>query len=468
MRSAAPHFRRVMFVLPPTGRYCREDRCQSYFAFELIPSMRPPLEEAEAAAGVRLAGGEPLLLDAPAEGLDVVASLSRVQQCSPDLVVLSVTFGSLKDDLAFAAALRERLPGLTIALRGAPCFTDAEALLQANPAVDFLARGDYERVFESLLRDGVARAEGVVSRERAGPPPLDTSLDALPLPDRSVLKPALYRVRGTRRPQATVHVQRGCPFPCSYCLVATVSGRKARHRSPQGIAAEMRALWDEGYRDFYLRAETLTLDRAWARELAGEIAREVPGARWVSTTRVDCVDEPLLHALAAGGCYGLTFGVETGSPSIGQRIHKPPDEAQTRAAFRACDKSGITSLLYVMLGFLWETPRTVEETGRFVQAVRPDLLTLNWAHPYPGTRYYEEVKRSGLAFRPERAQAAAALEPPGISLRALRRSALALTARHYLRPAVVASLARKLGPVLLPGAGLPGPRSLERSTPVRA
>ena len=67
MMSALVH-RRVLFLIAPTGAYCREDRCQSSFRFELIPSMRPPMEECEAAGAVRAAGAEPFVIDAPADG----------------------------------------------------------------------------------------------------------------------------------------------------------------------------------------------------------------------------------------------------------------------------------------------------------------------------------------------------------------------------------------------------------------
>lgn len=441
--------KRVAFVFPPTGPYCREDRCQSYFAFDLVPSMRPPLEEVEGAAGVRQAGGTPWLLDAPAQRLSTGEALSRVVAWRPDVVVVTATFGSLEDDLQFLEALRVRLPGVPLGLRGAPCAAFGARLFE-HPGLDFFVQGDPELVFANLVREGLSGA-GISTRARRSAPVSAESLDALPHPDRSIIDPSLYRVRGTPWSQATVHVQRGCPFPCTYCLVATVTGRKARHRSPGDVVRELKALRREGTRFFYLRAETLTLDKAWARELAAAIALEVPDARWVSATRVDCVDRQTLRELARGGCYGLSFGVETGSVELGRRVKKVPSLEVTREAFRGCDEAGISSLMYVMLGFLWETPATLAETERFVHEVRPDLLTLYWAAPYPGTPYYEEVERAGLLHTAQRAQAAAALEPPGISTRAIQRRATLMTAKHYARPAVLASLARKGAGLLLRG-----------------
>ena len=61
-------YQRVLFLFPPTGAWCREDRCQSYFDLELVPSMRAPMEECESAGAVREAGATPFLIDADPGG----------------------------------------------------------------------------------------------------------------------------------------------------------------------------------------------------------------------------------------------------------------------------------------------------------------------------------------------------------------------------------------------------------------
>src|SRR5262249_1628560 len=141
------------------------DRCQSYFRFELIPSMRAPLEECEAAGALRAAGAEPLVLDAQAEGLGETQTLARVASLDPDLVMIVVTFGSLEDDLSWAARIRSRLPEVPIGVRGAPCYVRAEEILRTAPAVDFCVRGEYELVFDAIARRGWRSAFGIVARD---------------------------------------------------------------------------------------------------------------------------------------------------------------------------------------------------------------------------------------------------------------------------------------------------------------
>jgi radical SAM superfamily enzyme YgiQ (UPF0313 family) len=273
--------------------------------------------------------------------------------------------------------------------------------------------------------------------------PTASDLDALPWPDRSVIDERLYRVRWIGAPQATIHVQRGCPFPCTFCLVHMVSGDRARHRSPASVAAEMAAVGRRGIRYFYLRGDTFSLDRTWAIRTCDAIARVCPDARWVTTTRVECVDDEVLAAMRRAGCYGVSFGVDVASARIGAEVQKPPDLARARTAMRLCDRHGIVSLGYFMIGFLWDDAATLAETAGFVRAVRPDLLTFHYAHPYPGTPYHDAVVAERAALVSRYAQAEPALELAGLTASILRRHARRMLLRHYGDPRVIASLARK-------------------------
>jgi anaerobic magnesium-protoporphyrin IX monomethyl ester cyclase len=453
-------YKRVLFCFCPTGRFCREDRCQSFFSFELIPSMRAPLEECEAAGAIKGVAGESFVLDAPALGYSDSRFTEEILSWNPDCIIIVTTFGSLNEDCQWAKRLRlvirEDVP---IGIRGAPAIVLAEQLLESFQAVDFCIRGEYELIFSELVQFGFRRSRGIVRRSddkphsqmvKFSPAPTATNLDELPFPDRSVINPHLYKVRVIGKTQATIRVQRGCPYPCSYCLVAAVSGRKPRHRSPDNIVTEMRQLVAQGIKNFYLRADTFTLDKEWTKSVCHEIAVNVPEARWVTTTRIDCVDEELLEALRRAGCYGLSFGADVVSPKIASLVKKQaPSIAETSQVLRICDKFGILSLLYIMVGFLWENNQSLSETENFVTECRPDLLTIHYAHPYPGTGYYRAVQEAGVPIISPLAQATPALEPFEISSSHIQKRVKKLIRKHYLRPSVAYSLAKKGTKLLL-------------------
>ena len=441
--------RRITFIICPTGPYCREDRCQSFFKFELIPSVRAPLEECEAAGAIRDAGGIATIVDAQTEGLSPGELFSRIGISQPEAVVLVVTFGTLEDDLLWAERVKLKFPALIIGLRGAPCYVLEKDIFERSPSIDFCVKGEYESIFKGLATRGIAETKGVSFRNGANvllhdAGLLEHDLDVLPLPDRSSINHSLYRVRGFGEIQATIRVQRGCPFPCSYCLVHTVSGSRARHRSPGHITQEIAALMEQGFRSFYFRAETFTLDREWALSVCSELKKECPGIRWVTTTRVDRVDQVLIQAMADAGCYGISFGVDVASKSIGKKVNKLADARATQNALTACDKSGVISLVYLMVGFVWESRETLAEVAEFLRSIRPDLLTIHYAHPYPGTRYYQDAIESGLVVVSKKAQAEPASSVAGLSSKEIEKFAQARLLRHYLRIPVVMSIARKV------------------------
>ena len=96
-----------------------------------------------------------------------------------------------------------------------------------------------------------------------------------------------------------------------------------------------------------------------------------------------------------------------------------------------------------MIGFVWETPESLQHAEQFVRQVRPDLLTIHFAHPYPGTRYYDDFSNAGLRVQDRRAQAAPANSVREVTEAQLTSCARHLLRKHYVRPRVLASIARK-------------------------
>ena len=447
-------YKRTVFAICPTGAYCREDRCQSYFKFDLIPTMRAPLEECESAGAITACGGSAFIIDGPAGRYQEQEFLNKLSAHNPDLIIIVVTFGTLDADLRWAEKLRKHFPEAAIGVRGAPCYTLSERILKLSKSVDFCVRGEYELIFQQIVKQGYIHADGVVHRDgehifASKITPRESNLDLLPRPDRTSIDQSLYSVRGLRSAQATIRVQRGCPYPCSYCLVHTVSGSEARHRSPESIVSEMKELIQQGISCFYLRAETFSLNKKWTLSVCKAISEHCPQARWVTTTRAERVDDEILSAMKKAGCYGISFGLDVASPTIGKKVNKLADKSTAQEAIRLCNKHGIISLAYLMIGFLWETQETLNETAQFIKEIRPDLLTIHFAHPYPGTKYYEEFNQSSFKVISSHAQAEPATATEALSPDFLKSAAKKMLIKHYARPSVLFSLARKGIPLLL-------------------
>jgi hypothetical protein len=82
------------------------------------------------------------LLDAPADGLTVDATLAIAQD--HELVIIHTSTPSFPGDVRFAEMLKARNPHALIGMVGARVAVDAEGALRASRALDFVAREEFD------------------------------------------------------------------------------------------------------------------------------------------------------------------------------------------------------------------------------------------------------------------------------------------------------------------------------------
>src|SRR5436190_13760648 len=107
-----PTPRILLAIVPPTGVYVREDRCQTPLEHFRTIALRPPIDLMYAAAAFESVGWTCTLLDCPAEGIDAAALKERMRAARPAAVVLSCTTQTVEDDLATAAIAKQLDPAV--------------------------------------------------------------------------------------------------------------------------------------------------------------------------------------------------------------------------------------------------------------------------------------------------------------------------------------------------------------------
>lgn len=440
----------ALFVIPPTGVFVREARCQGAVSGLVVHTMRAPVEQALHAAILEREGWSCAVLDAPAEGLGPAETLRRIARLAPSHLVVVTTVSTLVRDGAFAAAVEPR-PAFVAAV-GADFDLDPAGALAALPAFDALVHGDPEAAFLALARTrSWAGCPGVAWREgrdvRVAPGGAAPDLDALPWPALHRVRNGLYLRPDTGRPQTVVVAARGCPGRCSFCLVARRGPVPVRRRSPASLVDEMadrvRRL---GIRDFVLMADAFTQDPAWVADLCGRLERARLGARWVCNSRVDAMDDARAAWLRRGGCWGVSLGIESGDDATLRRMGKGTTVVQAREAVGTLRRHGVRSLGYLLIGFPWEDEAAVRRSfGGFLD-IDPDFAEILFPYPFPGTRLRAEMDRAGLLApedRPDGACAVPAAGTPWIPAARLLELRDELRRRFLLRPRFAARLARQ-------------------------
>jgi radical SAM superfamily enzyme YgiQ (UPF0313 family) len=439
---------RILCIVPPTGRFIREDRCQTPIEKLKTVALRPPIDLLYAAGSFEAAGCEVRLKDYPGEELGWGDLENELREFDPQLILLSITTPSLARDLEAAALAKRVKPGILTVAKGAHFNTLDEDALHRYANLDMVLRGEFEPACRSLAQ-GVPweQIPGLTYREadgrivRTADPGYIEELDSLPYPARHLAHNALYVRPDTGEIQTTIVTNRGCPFSCIYCLANQVGGRRNRMRSVENILGEIEQCVERyGIRSFLFRSDTFTANRQWVIDLCRQIRERNLDIAWVCNSRVDTLDAELLAEMKAAHCWMIAFGIESGSEEMLRHIGKKADLDTACRTLSLTRQAGIASSVYFMVGFPWETRQTLQANERFARELDPDFLEVFYPYPFPGTQLHQEVVRLGLVPRgeiPRQAYDRPAMAGLNLSREELAEARGRLLRSFYLRPRVI-------------------------------
>jgi anaerobic magnesium-protoporphyrin IX monomethyl ester cyclase len=447
--------RRVYGIVPPTGKYIREDRCQTPIKNLKTVALRTPIDLLYATGAFEASGCECRVDDYPGEDLTWTDLEARLREFRPQFLIMSITTPSLHEDMEAAALAKRVDPGIVTIAKGAHFNTLDVSSLEKYPALDIVLRGEIEETCMALGRgEPVESVAGITRREngrvvRNPDRGFTQDLDSIPFPSRHLANNALYFRPDTGELQTTIITNRGCPFHCVYCLANQTAGVKNRYRSVENVIAEIRECVEKhNIRNFLFRSDLFTQNKRWVIRLCQAILDEGLDIEWACNSRVDTITAEALTWMKKAGCWIIAFGVESGSQETLDRIDKGANVEDSFKAIQLCREAGVKSSVYLLMGLPWDTRETIRDLERFAIELDPDILEIFYAYPFPGTPLYRICVEEGLIKDgdiPKQAYDGPAF--PGLYLsvdemKALRRKALR---RFYLRPSKVFGTLRTAG-----------------------
>jgi hopanoid biosynthesis associated radical SAM protein HpnJ len=343
------------------------------------------------------------LLDAPPHGikLDQVLGLAR----DFDLVVAHTSAPSFASDVKTVARLKEANPALKVGLIGAKVAVDPEGSLKAAPAVDFVARNEFDFTIKEVADDrplsGIAglsyrNSEGAIlhNDERAILETMDSLPFVTPVYKRD-LQIENYFIGYLKHPYISLYTGRGCKSRCTFCLwPQTVGGHRYRTRSVRHVVEEI--AWAQKafpqVKEFFFDDDTFTDDLPRAEAIARELGKL--GVTWSCNAKAN-VPRDTLKILKDGGLRLLLVGYESGNQQILYNIKKGMRIEVARRFTQDCHELGITIHGTFILGLPGETKETIEETIRFATEINPHTVQVSLAAPYPGTFLYRQALENG-------------------------------------------------------------------------
>lgn len=345
---------------------------------------------------------ESRVLDAPPLNLGVDDVVAQAKEY--ELVVIFTSSASVTYDLKTVERLKDSYPHLTVGMVGPQVSIQPEETLQASPALDFVARREFDYTVLELAQGrpwneilGLSyRGNGRIyhNAER----PWLENLDALPWVTEIYhrdLDITRYHIPYLKHPYVSIYTGRGCPHRCIYCLwPQTLSGHRYRVRSVADVVNEVRRSLElfPHAAEIFFDDDTFTAHRERVRHLSREF-RSL-NFTWSATARVN-TDYDTLKAMKEGGVRLLVVGYESGNDQILKNIRKGATVEQARRFTRWCKELGIQIHGTFIVGLPGETQRTIEDSMRFACELDPDTIQVSLATPYPGTAFYDMCLRHG-------------------------------------------------------------------------
>jgi hopanoid biosynthesis associated radical SAM protein HpnJ len=395
------------------------------------------------------------LIDAPPhrQSLAEIAPLAK----DYDLVVLHTSAPSFGSDVKTIEAMKAVNPELKAGLIGAKVAVDADGSLKSAPAVDFVARNEFDFTIKEVAEDrplstidGLSwrNDQGVIvhNQDRAILEKMDDLPFVTPVYKRD-LTIENYFIGYLKHPYISIYTGRGCKSRCTFCLwPQTVGGHRYRTRSVGHVIEEI-AWATKAFpqvKEFFFDDDTFTDDLPRAEAIAKELGKL--GVTWSCNAKAN-VPRKSLEILKEGGLRLLLVGYESGNQQILHNIKKGMRIEVAERFTRDCHDLGITIHGTFIVGLPGETRETLAETVRWATKINPHTIQVSLAAPYPGTFLHDQAVKNGwldadnAELVDEHGIQIAPLHYPHLSHAEIFQSVETFYRRFYFRP-------RKIGDIV--------------------
>jgi radical SAM superfamily enzyme YgiQ (UPF0313 family) len=371
-----------------------------------------PFYLAYATSVLEKAGVECKLVDGIAEHDTEKDFIQKAKEFSPDIVLLETSTPTIEVDLAMVRSLKKALGNKVIMILAGPHVTVMKDNFLADyPEVDYLLLGEYEYTLRELVQkldahQPIEDVQGISYRNPEGKVictprrELIANIDELPWPAYKHLPMLNYNddFGSLPKPMVQMWASRGCPFKCNFCLWPQVvyANNQYRPRNPVDVVNEMEWLVKTyGFKAVYFDDDTFDLGKKRILELCSEIKKRGLNIPWAAMSRADTLDQEMLDAMADSGMIAIKYGVESGLQELVDGCDKHLDLKKVVETVKMTKKAGIKVHLTFTFGLEGETKETIQKTIDFALAQDPDSVQFSIITPFPGTRYYDQLKEKG-------------------------------------------------------------------------
>lgn len=356
---------------------------------------------------LKAAGHSFNVLDADALDMPLDKMISTVVTARPRIIGIS-TYSSYADITQYVIEeIKKSLPDCIMVLGGHHAFAARHRLLNETQA-DIVAIGEGELLFLEVCNailhgKDLESVKGICFRKhgnivRTADRDCIKELDKLPIPAYEYFPMDKYQghfwrrwVSGYRKPFVGIMTSRGCAYRCAFCS-NVMWGRQIRYRSPENVINEIDHLVKNyGVRQISFHDDTFSSNMKRTEMICDLLIEKDYDLDLYCSTRVDCLNEPLIRKMAKAGFKWIGIGIESGNDKILKKMSKDFSVGICSDILHVVAKNGIAIYGAMILGYPGEDKRTLMDTLKFVLNNPIHFPQFNVFVAYPGTSVYNKL-----------------------------------------------------------------------------
>jgi len=155
-------------------------------------------------------------------------------------------------------------------------------------------------------------------------------------------------------------------------------------------------LYDKfGVREFCFEDDTFITFQTRLLEICQRLIDLKLDISWSCLGRVNQVTEENVLMMKRAGCWQISFGVESGSEEILEKIQKRVTLQQIRNALQLSREAGLLNKSFFIVGHPGETKETLQLTYDFIMDSPLDDISVTMLTPFPGTELHARAAEFG-------------------------------------------------------------------------
>ncbi|MEM0906097.1 MAG: radical SAM protein [Pseudomonadota bacterium] len=261
---------------------------------------------------------------------------------------------------------------------------------------DFVVVGEAESVIGDLV-DAWRRGE-----DRARFDAEKYSVDVTQSP-----KPRFELIDQSKYPQFTVQYSRGCPFTCEFCDIIELFGRRPRTKTNEQILAELKAIYDLGYRghvDFV--DDNLIGNKKAVKLFLPELIKWQEEHGWPfdfsTEASLNLADDPeLMRLMSQAGFTGVFIGIESPDPDVLVATKKKQNTKRDIAeSVHMIYRNGIAIVAGFIVGFDEEKGAVGDGIADLIEEAAIPVAMAGMLYALPNTQLTRRLEKEGRLHPP--------------------------------------------------------------------